>query len=322
MNITYPAGSTGHARLLKAVTTASVSTAVFLALMKLGVWWFSGSLSVLASFMDSLLDMAASLISLFAVRIALKPADEDHHFGHGKAEQLAALAQASFIAGSALYLIFYAAGSLREGSVPERTGMAVYAMIFSVIITLALVTFQSYVVARTKSPAIRADAAHYKADILVNIGVLVALLLSHHGWKTADPLMSIVIALIMLLSVKKIGWDAIQMLMDRALPEEELEALRKIVHNHPQVLGMHELRTRYSGNRPVIQFHLDMDGALSLQQAHEAGSDIKRDMLELMPEADIIFHIDPQRPGQYTQMHAVCPPAKVATADHKTTKED
>lgn len=282
-----------YERLLKAATIASVSVATLLVVLKLSIWGVSGSVSVLASSMDSILDMAASLISFFAVRIALKPADEDHHFGHGKAEQLAALAQASFIAGSALYLMFYAIGDLRSGGELKRPDIAIYAMVLSTVITCILVLFQRYVVAKTNSVAICADAAHYRMDIMVNIGVLIALVLSQYGWDQADPVVSIIISLIMLFSVKGLGWNAIELLMDKALPKSQLSAIRQIISQEPGVEGVHQLRTRQSGNQPVIQFHLDMKGDLPLSKAHEIGDRVKKKLLDLMPDADIISHIDP-----------------------------
>ena len=282
-----------HAKLIKAASFASVSVAVFLVILKLSIWGVSGSVSVLASSMDSVLDMLASSISFFAIRIALKPADEDHHFGHGKAEQLAALAQASFIAGSAIYLIFYAIDQLRVGGELSRPDMAIYAMIVSTAITILLVLFQQYVVMKTKSVAVRADAAHYRMDIMVNIGVVIALVLSQYGWGYADPVVSIIIAVIMLFSVKSLGWNAIELLMDKALPEGDLEEIHKIIMEEPGVQGVHELRTRLSGNYPVIQFHLDVKGSLPLTDAHAIGSRVNKRLLDFMPDADIIFHLDP-----------------------------
>ncbi len=282
-----------HAKLLKIATIVSTSVAVMLVVLKLFIWWLSGSVSVLASSMDSLMDMAASLISFFAVRIALKPADEDHHFGHGKAEQLAALAQASFIAGSALYLVFYAIGDLRTGGALRSTNFAIIVMLISTLFTVCLVYFQHYVIKKTNSVAIKADATHYKMDIFVNMGVLLALFLSELGWNKADPVVSIVIAVIMLASVKNLGWSAIELLMDKALPEDKLEKIEEIVLADKDVLGLHELRTRQAGYHPVIQLHLDVNGNLTVKESHDIGIRVKNKLLEYLPGADILFHIDP-----------------------------
>ena len=274
-------------------TSLSVCVAVVLAVLKLSVWWLSGSVSVLASFMDSLLDIAASLISLFAVRIALKPADADHHFGHTKAEQLAALAQASFVAGSALYLIFYAADNLRSGGTLCHPDFAVFSMLFSVLITLGLVIFQYYVVARTNSTAIKADAMHYKMDILVNTGVLVALILSKYGWYQIDSITSIIIAFIMLLSIRRLGWDAIQTLMDQALPEDELKEIRQIILADNGVIGMDGLKTRKLGHQRIIQFHISVDETLSLKEACEISRRVEERIFSCFYSADIISCVKP-----------------------------
>ena len=280
-------------KLLTMATRLSVCVAIVLALLKLSIWWFSGSVSVLASFMDSLLDIAASIISLFAVRIALKPADADHHFGHAKAEQLAALAQASFVAGSALYLIFYAADNLRSGDGISHPDIAIFSMLFSILIIFGLVTFQYYVIARTDSTAIRADAMHYKMDILVNTGVLIALFLSKYGWYQVDSITSIIIAFIMLVSIRKLGWDAIQTLMDQALPEHELKKIRRIILADSDVIGMDGLKTRKLGQQRIIQFHITVDKTLSLKEAHVIGVRVEKQIISCFHSTDIISCVKP-----------------------------
>ena len=282
-----------YARLIKIATIASTSTAVLLVIIKLSIWFLSNSTSVLASSLDSVLDMVASLISFFAVKIAVKPEDEDHHFGHGKAEHLAALVQASFIAGSAFYLIFYAISDLHSGFEINQANVAIAAMIICSLITTGLVLLQNYVISKTNSTAIKADAAHYKMDIFVNIGVLIALLLSKYGYKQADPVISIAIALIMLYSVKKLAWNAVDFLMDKALSKEELEVIRNTIMEEKEIQGFGELRTRQCNNRPVIQFNLYMKSALTLKQTHEIGNKIKNNLLKKMPDAYIFFHITP-----------------------------
>ena len=271
----------------------SVLTGVLLVCLKFSVWSISGSISVLASSLDSLLDIIASLITFFAVRIAIKPADEDHHFGHGKAEQLAVLAQMSFIAGSAIYLIFYAINALFHGSTVYKPNLAIYAMIFSIIITCILLIFQRYVVMKTQSSAIRADAMHYGLDIIVNIGVLLALALAKFGYLAADAIISIIIAFIMLISVKKLGWDAIDLLMDKALSEETLIRIRDSILQHKDVVHLRELRTKQSHSAPTIQFCIDVNENLVLRKAHDIGCQVQKTLFQIVPNADIIFRIYP-----------------------------
>lgn len=286
-----------YAQLIKIATIASTSIAVLLVLIKLSIWFISSSTSVLASSMDSVLDVVASCISFFAVRIAIKPADEDHHFGHGKAEHLAALFQASFIAGSAFYLIFYAISDLHTGYELNQPNVAIVAMIICTFITAGLVLFQQHVVSKTNSTAIKADAAHYKMDVFVNLGVLIALISSKYGYTRADPVISIIIAFIMLYSVKKLAWNAVDFLMDKALSKDKLDLIRSIIMEEKEVLEFQDLRTRQCNNCPVIQANLYMESSLTLQQTHEIGNKIKKNLLKKMPDAYIFFHIAPKVEG-------------------------
>ena len=281
-------------RLIKRASRASVATAVILLIAKFVVWMSTGSVSILATFMDSMLDGFTSLINLVAVSIALRPADEDHQFGHGKAEQLAALAQSAFIAGSGLFLILHALESI-QGEVPplENSQAAISVMVFSTVLTLVLVFYQAYVVRKTGSLAIESDAMHYRMDLLTNLGVILALVLSQAGFVLADPVIGMIIALYMIVSVGQIAWRAIQMLMDRALDDGSEETVTTIARSMPQVLDIHNLRTRLSGITPVIQFDLDLDGRLTLEQAHCIGKEVKNQILAELPSADITIHLDP-----------------------------
>ncbi|MCL6269853.1 cation diffusion facilitator family transporter [Sansalvadorimonas sp. 2012CJ34-2] len=285
----------GKARLLKRASLASVATAFILIMAKLAAWGATGSVSILATFMDSLLDAFASVINLIAVSIALKPADEDHHFGHGKAEQLAALAQSAFIAGSGMFLILHAIESVRSDDVIDNGRIGLAVMGFSILCTLLLVMYQTYVVKRTGSMAIATDSMHYKMDLLTNLGVVLALFLAASGYPLTDPVIGIVIAIYMIFSVGKVAWDAVQMLMDRALSPEQDQQIRDHVMKIDGVLGMHNLRTRMSGVRPIIQFDLDLDGDLSLREAHSIGKRTEKRLLNEIPDADITIHLDPEK---------------------------
>ncbi|GAA4649147.1 CDF family cation-efflux transporter FieF [Kistimonas scapharcae] len=282
-----------NARLLRLASTASVVTAVVLIVAKLFAWWVSGSVSMMATVIDSMLDAFASLINMVAVYIALKPADEDHHFGHGKAEQLAALAQSAFIAGSAIFLILHAINDLTNDVEIANEQVAMMVMAFSIVCTLILLLIQNYVIRQTGSIAIKADEMHYRMDLITNFSVILALALAAAGYREADAIFGILIAVYMLNSVRKVAWESIQMLMDRALPEEELERIEKTILSVEGVQGVHNLRTRISGALPIIQFHLDVQGDLSVRQAHDIGGKVKQAILAWMPDADVTFHLDP-----------------------------
>lgn len=283
------------ATLVKQASRISVVTAVVLFMVKLSVWLLSGSVSILATLMDSLLDAFASAVTLIAVSIAIKPADNDHHFGHGKAEQLAALAQSAFITGSGLFLILHAIDSIRADEPIEHSQLALIVMGFSMVLTVLLLVYQNYVIRMTGSMAIKSDAMHYRMDLLANVGVIVALIVAPAGFPLADPLIGIAIALYIIVSTGQLARQAIQMLMDRSMDEESENVIRELALSTNAVFGIHNLRTRMSGVTPVIQFDLDLDGTLSLEQAHTIGSQVKHRILEQMPGADITIHFDPIR---------------------------
>ena len=211
-----------RAGLLKLASVASVLTAGFLIVAKLAAWSVTGSVGLLASLVDSVMDSIASLINLFAIRYSLQPADEHHRFGHGKAEPLAGLAQAAFIAGSAIFLVFHAIDRLRYGHPLEQVGIGLGVMVLAIVMTVGLLAIQRYVIQKTDSTAIRADSLHYLTDLLTNMSVLLALYLSTLGWTWADPVFAIAVAVYIFYSAFHIGQDAFQQLMDRELPEEIL----------------------------------------------------------------------------------------------------
>ncbi len=284
---------TRHPRLLRLATHASVATATLLITGKLVAWVMTGSVSVLASLVDSMMDVAASLINLFAVRYALMPADSEHRFGHGKAESLAGLAQTTFIAGSAVFLILQAIDRLLHPRPLEDVGIGVGVMVFAILATLALLILQRHVIRVTGSTAIRADALHYKTDVLTNASIIIALLLSGYGWQGIDALFALGIAAYILYSAWRIGQEAFQLLMDRELPDDQRERIRRIVLANDRVRGVHDLRTRRSGHDIFIQMHLELDDELSLFVAHEIADEVEASIREIHPQADILIHKDP-----------------------------
>ena len=281
------------ARLMKLATYASISVAVTLIAAKLVAWGMSGSVSLLATLIDSTLDAAASLINLFAVRHALSPADKEHRFGHGKAEALAGLGQAAFIAGSAGFLLLESSRRILNPEPLESFTVGIWVMVFSILLTLVLLTFQRHVIAKTDSTAIKADALHYRTDVLVNASVILALWLSIQGWAGFDALFAIGIAFYILWSAWGIVNHAFDHLMDRELPDENREQILTIATAHSDVRGMHDLRSRRSGTATFIQLHLELDDDLKLLEAHRISDEVEFAIQKSYPSAEIIIHIDP-----------------------------
>ncbi|HEY5776687.1 MAG TPA: cation diffusion facilitator family transporter [Xanthomonadales bacterium] len=292
-----------RAGLLKLASVASVVTAGILIVAKLIAWTLTGSVSLLASLVDSVMDSFASLINLFAIRYSLLPADDDHRFGHGKAEPLAGLAQAAFIAGSAIFLVFHAIDRLRYARPLDQVGVGVGVMVVAIVMTIGLLTIQRYVIRKTGSTAIRADSLHYLTDLLTNMSVLVALYLSSLGWTWADPVFAIAVAIYIFYSSFRIGHEAFQQLMDRQLPQEILQQIRATAMGHEEVTGTHELRTRQAGHTSFVQMHLELNENLSLKRAHAIADEVEAEILAFLPGAEVIIHQDPvddsrKRPSQ------------------------
>jgi ferrous-iron efflux pump FieF len=285
-------------RLLRLATYASVATACLLILAKLGAWLVTGSVSVLASLVDSLMDAGASLVNLLAVHWSLMPPDAEHRFGHGKAEALAALGQATFIAGSAVFLGLQAVDRLIHPQPVAEAGVGLLVIGFAILVTLALLAFQRHVIRRTGSAAIRADALHYATDLATNAATAAALLLASAGWSGFDPLFGLAIGAYILYSALRIGFDAVQLLMDRELPEEARGQILDLAASVPGVLGVHGLRTRLSGQSLIIQLHLELDDALPLLDAHQVTLDVEARIRDLHPDSDITIHQDPVSLGE------------------------
>ena len=282
-------------RLMRLATYASVSVATILIAAKSAAWLATDSVSLMSTLVDSLLDVLASLINLLAVRHALAPADREHRWGHGKAEPLAALAQAAFISGSAMFLLIEAADRFIHPHTVTNSEAGIAVMVFSVVLTVALVGFQRFVVGRTGSPAIRADSLHYQVDVLVNLGVIVSLLLvSRLGWGLADPLFAVAIAGYILWGVFGIGRVAVKQVMDQELPEDDRRRIREIALSHPDVCEVHDMRTRTSGTQTFIELHLEMDADITLREAHDIAEAVMFLVENAFPNAQVLTHMDPE----------------------------
>ena len=274
-------------RLMRWATYASVSTALVLISVKLAAWLATDSISLLSTLIDSVLDALASIINLIAVRHALMPPDREHRFGHGKVEALAAMGQATFISGSAVFIVFEAGHRLFVPESIDHPMIGIWVMVFAIAATFVLTRFQAYVIRRTGSLAIKADALHYFSDLMVNVSVIVALLLVwQFGWLWADSLFGLGIAIYILYNAWQIARGAFDMLMDRELPDEERARIIEIVKAHPKVLGLHDLRTRASGRSSFIQIHLELDGEMSLNQAHVIADEVEASLQAAYPEAE------------------------------------
>ncbi|MGA8133495.1 MAG: cation diffusion facilitator family transporter [Pseudomonas gingeri] len=283
-----------HARLLRLATRASVGVASILILTKATAWWLSGSVSMLAGLTDSLLDGVTSFLNLLAVHYALRPADNDHRYGHGKAESLSGMAQALFIAVSAVLIAIQAFERLKN---PEPIGapwIGIGVIVLSLILTAGLLLLQHKVVRETGSTAVRADSLHYRSDMLLNASILLALVLAGFGWPQVDAWFGLGISVYILWSAIQIGRESFAVLMDEELSPDISQHMLELACSVPGVLGAHDLRTRISGNRWFVQLHLELPGELTLSVAHDLSDQAADAIQAAYPQAEVLVHADPR----------------------------
>jgi ferrous-iron efflux pump FieF len=281
-------------RLMRVATVASMSVALTLIGAKAVAWLLTESVSMLSSLVDSALDFVASLVTFVAVRQALIPADADHRFGHGKAEALAGLAQAGFIAASGGGLLLTVGDRLLHPHPVQREALGLAVSAFAVVLTSALVMFQNHVVRRSGSLAIGADRAHYMTDLVANVAVGAALYLSALLDQPAiDSGMAALVALYLVHGAWQVGRESLDVLMDRELPAEDRARIAALARRHPEVRAVHDLRTRSAGLTRFIQLHIEVDPDLVLVRAHEIGDQVEARIRQAFPDAEVILHVDP-----------------------------
>jgi ferrous-iron efflux pump FieF len=268
--------------------------ALFLAVLKSWAVWRTGSTAMLGSLADTALDLVASFATLVGVWVAAQPADESHRFGHGKAEALAAMFQVILIVLSAGAIGFRAAVRLAEGGRVEAADQGIAVSAVAIAATLALLAWQRHVIRRTGSIAIRTDNLHYKSDLVLNLAVIAALVLDQYlGWSRADPLFGLAIAGWLLWGAWRASLEAVDHLMDREWPEEKRLRFIEAAAQHPELHRLHDLRTRTSGDRDFVQFHVDMPARMTVGDAHAVIERVEEDLCRQFPGMDLLIHIDP-----------------------------
>ncbi|TVP14586.1 cation diffusion facilitator family transporter [Shewanella sp. KCT] len=278
---------------VKLASRAAVATALTLIVIKLAAWLYSGSASMLASLTDSFADALASIVNFIAIRYAIVPADQDHRYGHGKAEPLAALAQSAFILGSALLLLLHGSDRLINPTPISHAMVGVVVSVIAIVLTLALVLLQRRALAKTSSTIVEADALHYKSDLFLNSAVLLALVLSQFGWWWADGLFAILIALFIGQQAVDLGYRSAQSLLDRELDADTKLKIVQAIEKDPRINGFHDLRTRTSGKTTFVQCHLELDGRLPLVEAHAIADAAEARVRSLFEHVEVLIHQDP-----------------------------
>jgi ferrous-iron efflux pump FieF len=281
-------------KLLRRATTASLSVAIVLILIKTWGYMESGSVAILGTLLDSVMDSLSSIIIFAAVRFSMVPADDDHRFGHGKAEAIAGLIQAFVIGATSLLLIYKVIDKIINPMQISKPELGISVIILSITLTFALVLYQQYVKRRTGSVAIEADAMHYSGDILLNLGVVFALVLGGtFDVVYADPFFGALAACYLLYSAYQVFVTSTDVLMDREMSDEDREKIKGIVKSHQRVMDIHELRTRRSGLSIFIQFHMGLEVGISLFDAHEISDQVEEKIMKAYPNAEVFIHADP-----------------------------
>lgn len=285
---------TSNAALYRSAAFASIATAVLLVGLKLWATSRTGSTAMLGSLADTSLDLVASIATLVGVSIAAQPPDKKHRFGHGKAESLAAMFQVILIALSAAGIAFRAVIALIEGERPAAADEGIFVSVIAIIATLALIGWQRYVVRKTGSVAIRADSVHYQSDLLLNLSVIAALALDQIlAFSGIDPLFGLAIAGWLLWGAWGTAHEAVDHLMDGEWPEEKRAKLVELAARHPELDSLHDLRTRTSGARDFVQFHVDLPGDMTVERSHEIIERVEEDLVSHFPQMELLIHIDP-----------------------------
>ena len=282
-----------YEKAVKVAGVASITAAIILIASKMIAWMLTGSSSILASLTDSMLDVMTSTLNFLVITYAVRPADNEHRFGHGKAEGIAGLAQAAFIAGSSVLLIIHSLQRLNTPETIQHVPFGIAVSVFAILVTFGLLLIQHWVIKHTNSVAIKADHVHYKGDLLMNLAVIIGLLLPGYGFLSADSLIAIFIGIYLLVSAFQVAKESADTLMDREVDEVTQVQIESLASSHPDVHGVHALRTRQSGKTLFIQLHIELDDHLPLVEAHRITEEVEVRLETAFPHSDVLLHQDP-----------------------------
>ena len=280
--------------LVKSASIASLLVASTLIVLKYYAWISTSSVSMLGSLADSLIDFLASIFVFIAITYSFLPADEKHRFGYGKSEGLAAFIQSLLIGISGIYVFIEAIKRLLNPSQINQPNIAVWIILVSIVLTIALIMYQRYVVKKSQSMAIESDQYHYLTDTFINLSVLFSIVIT--GWTRftfIDAVVGLLISGVVLYTAFILLKKSFKILLDQEIQSSHRDQIRKIALQHPQVLGFHDLRTRDTGRKYIIQFHLELDPKMSLLESHKITDEVTDNVLVVYPNSELIIHTDP-----------------------------
>ena len=280
--------------LVKSASIASLLVASTLIVLKYYAWVTTSSVSMLGSLADSLIDFLASIFVFIAITYSFLPADEKHRFGYGKSEGLAAFIQSLLIGISGIYVFTEAIKRLLNPSQINQPNIAVWIILVSIVLTIALIMYQRYVVKKSQSMAIESDQYHYLTDTFINLSVLFSIVIT--GWTRftfIDAVVGLLISGVVLYTAFILLKKSFKILLDQEIQSSHRDQIRKIALQHPQVLGFHDLRTRDTGQKYIIQFHLELDPSMTLLESHKITDEVTDNVLNVYPNSELIIHTDP-----------------------------
>jgi ferrous-iron efflux pump FieF len=274
----------------------AIATAGSLIALKLYAWVETDSLSIFSSLIDSSLDLATSVINLLAIGYALKPADDDHPYGHDSIEDIVGLLQAAFIFGSGFFICYEGLQRFYRPVTITNNDLGISVMIISILFTVALVTYQKITIRKTRSIVVESDSIHYVTDVLSGALIIISLLLSRSAELSfIDPVLAIAISIYIALTAFKIGKRAFDNLMNKEIDIKDKNRIIEIINSNKKHNGFHDMKTRSSGNKIFIQFDLEMDGSLSLQQAHDIAQEVMDSIMKEYKNSEVVIHFDPEK---------------------------
>ena len=279
--------------LAKKSSYYSVITVIVILIAKIYAWTNTNSVAIFASMLDSFFDLSASLVNLFALQYSSIPPDDNHRFGHNKIEDMAIFAQSMFFIGSSFFMLFHCIDRIINPEVILKIDLGIKVIILSIILNLSLVLFQSYVIKKTKALVVQADKLHFLVDAMASIVTLIALYTSNY-WPSSDIFCGVTISLYMLYSSYKLLRVSLKNLLDEEFSQEEKQEILNIISSYTSILGIHELKTRTAVNKKFIQFHIELDGNISLYDAHKISDLIMLDLENKFPGCEVMIHQDPE----------------------------
>ena len=280
--------------LVRSASIASLLVASTLIVLKYYGWVTTSSVSMLGSLADSMIDFLASVFVFIAITYSFLPADEKHRFGYGKSEGLAAFIQSLLIGISGVYVFTEAIKRLLNPTPINQPNIAIWIILVSIALTIALIMYQKYVVKRSQSMAIESDQYHYLTDTFINLSVLFSIVIT--GWTRftfIDAVVGLLISGVVLYTAFILLKKSFKILLDQEIQTSHRDKIREIALQHPQVLGFHDLRTRDTGRNYIIQFHLELDPNMSLLESHKITDDVTDNVLDVYPNSELIIHTDP-----------------------------